>query len=50
MEVDVLSYNDFETVISSESLNDNLRIVNSPDIYSNGTTVQLVERVESEVQ
>lgn len=50
MEVDVLSYNDFETVISSESLNDNLRIINSPDIYSNGTTVQLVERVESEVQ
>lgn len=46
MEVEISSENDFETVISSENLKDGLSVLNSPDLYSPGTTLQVVDTLD----
>ena len=46
MEVEISSENDFETVISSENLKDGLFVLNSPDLYSPGTTLQVVDTLD----
>ncbi len=42
IEVEVSSENDFETVITSKELTKKLRVVNSPDAYSGGMQVMMV--------
>lgn len=48
IEVIVKAQNDFESVIMSKDLNDNLRVINTTDRYSTGMEVRLVnvEKVE----
>lgn len=48
IEVIVKAQNDFESVIMSKDLNDNLRVINTTDKYSTGMKVKLVnaEKVE----
>lgn len=43
LSVDVDAQNDFETVISSNELKGGIRVINSPDAYTPGMTVQLSE-------
>ncbi|NLW42622.1 MAG: hypothetical protein GXY89_05745, partial [Tissierellia bacterium] len=43
IEVSVDSNNDYETVIKGETLNEKLRVLNSPDLYTPGTEIRLTE-------
>ena len=43
LSVDVDAQNDFETVISANELKGGIRVINSPDAYTPGMTVQLSE-------
>lgn len=43
IEVSVDSNNDYETVIKGETLNEKLRVLNSPDLYTPGAEIRLTE-------
>lgn len=43
MEVTVKTNNEYESVITSPELNDKIRVINSPDLYSPGTELRLTD-------